>query len=111
MPVIFLNSEGNKMTYDFLVKKTDDKDNINITNTYFILNKKDENTYSDYNVDNIYNLFSVSGMSYRINKTNSKKIYPEGTISDEFSQGICKMIDFYKDVEEVLDWKPEANYN
>lgn len=110
MPVIFLNSEGNKMTYDFLVKKTDNKDNINITNTYFILNKKDENTYSDYNVDNIYNLFSVSGMSYRINKTNSKKIYPEGTISDEFSQGICKMIDFYKDVEDVLDWKPEANY-
>lgn len=111
MPVIFLNSEGNKMTYDFLVKKTDNKDSVNITNAYFILNKKDENTYSDDNVDNIYNLFSVSGMSYRINKTNSKKIYPEGTISDEFSQVICKMIDFYKDVEDVLDWKPEANYN
>ncbi len=41
---------------------------------------------------------------------NNKGICPEGSFDQKYTNAVIQMIEFYRDVEEQLDWKPSANY-
>ena len=84
-------------------------DNLYETYFYFIFNRVD-NTYTDENIDTIYDLFKSGDLTFRMDSKNIKGIYPEGSFSEEYANAVIQMIDFYRDVEEQLDWKPSANY-
>lgn len=109
VPLIALASNGEKWTFKLMPSKTNKDENLYETYFYFIFNRID-NTYADENIDTIYDLFKSGDLTFRMDSKNIKGIYPEGSFSEEYANAVIQMIDFYRDVEEQLDWKPSANY-
>lgn len=107
-PLIALTPSGLKYTFNMLPSKTEYDEGVYSSRWYYLFNKIDDK-YTDENLDTIYKLFKEGKITYMINKANSKGVRPEGAYGDNYINAVITMLDFYKDVEEQLDWKPSAN--
>lgn len=109
VPLITLAPNGEKWTFKLFSDKTYNDRNIYETDFHFILNEVD-NKCTDEGIDTVYNLFKNGNLTFKMDSKNNKGAYPEGSFDEEYTNTVIQMIDFYKDLEEQLDWKPSANY-
>ena len=109
VPLIALASNGARFTFDLIPNKNNNYQSLYETYFYFIFNRVD-NTYTDENIDTVYNLFKNGSLTFKMDSKNNKGICPEGSFDEKYTNAVIQMIDFYRDVEEQLDWKPSANY-
>lgn len=109
VPVIILAEDGSKITFNMPVLKTWQEQRLYSTLMYFVFNR-DGDKCSDKDIDEIYNLFKKANLTFRINSPNNNSVYPQGSLDEAYVNSLITMIDFYRDVEEELDWKPSANY-
>lgn len=111
VPLIVLASNGEKWTFMLRTNKTNNDRNIYETDFSFLINVNEANyQYTDENIDTIYDLFKNGNLTFKMDKKNIEGVYPEGSFEEKYTNAVIQMIDFYKDLEEQLDWKPSANY-
>ncbi len=110
VPLIALAPNGEKWTFKLLSDRTKNDRNVYETDFHFVLNEVD-NKCTDEGIDTVYNLFKNGNLTFKMDSKNSKGIYPEGPFEEKYTNSVIQLIDFYKDLEEQLDWKPSANIN
>lgn len=109
VPLIVLASNGEKWTFTLRPNKTNDNKNVYKTDFSILINEAN-NQYADENIDTIYDLFKNGNLTFKMDKKNIEGVYPEGSFEEKYTNAVIQLIDFYKDLEEQLDWKPSANY-